>query len=88
MHHVQVSHHVDPTSSPGSLTQSHFRAFKNLPPKARAGVGVGIIAWGVAGLYLSDRAEEKFGYTPTEEDKAKLEQYTPRIVTVERTQER
>jgi hypothetical protein len=35
-------------------------------------------------LYLSDVAEEKFGFTPSEEDKAQLEKYTPRIITVER----
>lgn len=52
----------------------------------RLGVGVGIIAWGGAGLYLSDRAEERFGYTPTDEDKAKLDMYTPKIVTVEKNQ--
>ncbi|KAH6895458.1 hypothetical protein B0T10DRAFT_477976 [Thelonectria olida] len=61
-----------------------FKAFKNLSPKTRAGVGLAVIAWGTAGLYLSDRAEQKFGYTPTEEDKAKLDAYTPRIITVDK----
>jgi hypothetical protein len=48
------------------------------------GVGLGIIAWGAAGLYLSDRAEERFGYTPTEQDTEELRRMTPRIVTVDR----
>ncbi|CAM1511406.1 Fc.00g089190.m01.CDS01 [Cosmosporella sp. VM-42] len=65
-----------------------FKAYKNLSTKARLGVGVGIIAWGAAGLYLSDQAEEKFGYTPTEEDKAELSRYTPKIITVEKNQEK
>ncbi|KAH6996213.1 hypothetical protein BKA56DRAFT_570889 [Ilyonectria sp. MPI-CAGE-AT-0026] len=58
-----------------------FKAFKNLPPKTRAGVGVAILAWGGVGLYLSDRAEEE--YPATEEDKAKLSQYTPKIIVVD-----
>ncbi|KAF7559666.1 hypothetical protein G7046_g4498 [Stylonectria norvegica] len=64
-----------------------FKTFKNLSPKTRAGVGVGILAWGAVGLYLSDRAEEKFGYTPTEQDKAALSRYTPKLITIERNQE-
>ncbi|KAH7160828.1 hypothetical protein EDB81DRAFT_783245 [Dactylonectria macrodidyma] len=65
-----------------------FTAFKNLPPKTRAGVGVAILAWGGAGLYLSDRVEEE--YPASEEDKAKLNQYTPKITVVEndKSQER
>ncbi|KAI5463307.1 hypothetical protein BGZ63DRAFT_381050 [Mariannaea sp. PMI_226] len=64
-----------------------FKAFKNLSPKTRAGVGLAVIAWGTAGLYLSDRAEEKFGFTPTPEDQAKLDQYTPRIITVDKQEQ-
>jgi hypothetical protein len=64
-----------------------LRSFKNLPAKTRMAVGVGVIAWGVAGLYLSDKAEESLGYTPTEADKEKIRQYTPRITAVERPAE-
>lgn len=67
-----------------SICSPYDRAFKNLSPAARAGVGVGIMAWGTAGLYLSPVAEEKLGLTPTEEDKALLEKYTPKITPVER----
>lgn len=45
---------------------------------------MGFLAWGVAGLYLSDRAEEKFGYTPSEQDKVDLEKMKPEIVVVDR----
>jgi hypothetical protein len=63
------------------------RAYTNLAPKTRLGVGVAIIAWGCAGLYLSDKAEEKFGYTPTEEDKSALRDMAPKITTVEKNQD-
>lgn len=56
------------------------RAYKNLSSKSKLGVGVGLLAWGVAGLYLSDRAEEKFGFTPSEKDKAELETMKPILV--------
>ncbi|KAM3526003.1 hypothetical protein NHJ13051_003689 [Beauveria bassiana] len=61
-----------------------LKAYKNLSPNARLGVGVGVLIWGTAGLYLSDRAEERFGFKPTEQDKEELRQMTPHIVAVER----
>ena len=62
----------------------HHRAYKNLSPKTRMGVGVGVIAWGVVGLYLSDTAEEKLGYTPSEQDKEDLWKWAPKVTTVDR----
>lgn len=56
-----------------------------MSPTTRAGVGVAIIAWGAAGLYLTPVVEEKMGLTPSEEDKAALDKYRPKIVTVEKT---
>jgi len=41
------------------------------------------MAWGIAGLYFSDMAEESLGLTPTAEDKAKLEQYIPKVSVVD-----
>lgn len=73
--HSQLTHFAHIALTP------RCRAFKNLPPKTRAGVGVAILAWGGVGLYLSDRAEEE--YPATEEDKAKLSQYTPKIIVVD-----
>ncbi|KAL7818806.1 hypothetical protein V8C44DRAFT_319155 [Trichoderma aethiopicum] len=61
-----------------------FKAYKNLTPNTRLGVGVAVIAWGIAGLYISDKAEESFGFTPTEEDKAELRNMAPRITTVDK----
>ncbi|OAQ63223.2 hypothetical protein VFPPC_16441 [Pochonia chlamydosporia 170] len=62
-----------------------LKAYKNLSPKTRAGVGIGIIAWGVVGLYLSDQAEEKFGYTPSEKDKEELWKWAPKVTTVDKS---
>ncbi|KAH7275269.1 hypothetical protein B0J15DRAFT_540303 [Fusarium solani] len=61
-----------------------LEAYKNLSPKTRLGVGVAILAWGAGGLMLADTVEETLGLTPTEEDKAKLDKYTPKIITVEK----
>lgn len=36
------------------------------------------------GLLLSDRAEEAFGFTPTEKDKKDLREATPKIHMIER----
>ena len=40
--------------------------------------GAAVIAWGAAGLYLTDRAEERY-FSPSEEDRARLEEMKPRI---------
>lgn len=62
------------------LTQ--LRAYNNLSSKTRVGLGMGIIAWGAVGLYLSDRAEEKYEAPP--EDKAVVDRYVPRVTVVEK----
>ncbi|KAI0161684.1 hypothetical protein GGR52DRAFT_134144 [Hypoxylon sp. FL1284] len=62
-----------------------LQSFRNLSPRARAGVGVGLLAWGGLGLYLSDRAEEQYGLTPTDDDKAALAQALPRITAVDKS---
>ncbi|KAI1775252.1 putative fatty acid activator Faa4 [Hypoxylon cercidicola] len=63
---------------------SLLRSFRNLSPRARAGVGLGLLAWGAIGLQLSDRAEERYGLAATEDDKAALAKVLPRITAVER----
>lgn len=55
-----------------------------MSPRTRLGVGLGLLAWGVVGLQLSDRAEEKYGFKASDEEKARLSQLAPRIVTVDR----
>jgi hypothetical protein len=71
-------------SPPQNLTKR--RTFRNLSPKTRILVGVGFLAWGTAGLYISDRAEKKMGFEATEKDREALEGVLPRITVVERDQ--
>ncbi|KAF4962332.1 hypothetical protein FSARC_9575 [Fusarium sarcochroum] len=66
------------------MFHSQPRAYKNLSSKTRLGVGVAILAWGAGGLMLTEPLEKSLGLTPTEEDKAELDKYTPKIVTVEK----
>jgi hypothetical protein len=47
-------------------------------------IGVGVMAYAGAGLYLSDKAEEKFGLTPTEKDREQLRDALPKIAAVEK----
>ncbi|KAI0888649.1 uncharacterized protein GGS22DRAFT_61687 [Annulohypoxylon maeteangense] len=62
---------------------SLLQAFRNLSRRTRICVGVGLFAWGLAGLRLSGRVEEQFGLTPTEEDKAALAKFFPSITAVD-----
>jgi hypothetical protein len=71
-----------PLSHAPLLTRS--RAFRNLPQRTRVGVGAALLAWGTAGLYLSDTAEKKLGLEPSEEDRAALDAVIPRITVVKR----
>lgn len=66
------------------VANNSHRWFKSIQPKTRMMIGVGIMAYAGAGLYLSDKAEEKFGLTPTEKDKMELREAMPRISPVEK----
>lgn len=63
------------------------RWYKNLPAKNRLFMGIGIMAYAVGGMWLSDRAEEKLGLVPNEQDKEDLQKMMPKIRTVERKSE-
>lgn len=54
-----------------------------MKPLHRAGVGLAVIAWGAAGLWLSDRAEERY-FVATDEERAKIEELKPRVTFVDR----
>ncbi|KAF2125017.1 hypothetical protein P153DRAFT_389872 [Dothidotthia symphoricarpi CBS 119687] len=58
--------------------------YKGITPKTRVIIGVGIMAYAGVGLFLSDKAEEKFGLVPTEKDKEDLRNALPKITTVEK----
>lgn len=47
-------------------------------------IGGGVMAYAVFGLYASDKAEQAFEFTPTEQDKQKLQESIPKIHMVER----
>ncbi|KAJ4139340.1 hypothetical protein NW765_003239 [Fusarium oxysporum] len=72
--------------SPTITSTIMLKAYKNLSPKTRLGVGIAIIAWGAGGLMLTDPLEKSLGLTPTEEDKAELDKYTPKITTVDKNE--
>ncbi|KAK1473038.1 hypothetical protein CCUS01_05645 [Colletotrichum cuscutae] len=69
------------SSPPPHPPRGTYRAYKNLTPKTRLGFGVAVLAWGGAGLYFSDRAEEK--YQPTPEEKAVVDKYVPKVTVVD-----
>jgi hypothetical protein len=60
------------------------RSFRGLSLRGRLGVGLGLLAWGTIGLYLSNTAEKKLGLEPTEKDREALGKMVPNITTVER----
>ncbi|KAF1832564.1 hypothetical protein BDW02DRAFT_599864 [Decorospora gaudefroyi] len=58
--------------------------FKGIPPRTRIIVGVGIMAYASAGLYLSDKAEEHLRRTATEKEEEELRNRPAGRPTVEK----
>ncbi|KAF2731636.1 hypothetical protein EJ04DRAFT_566648 [Polyplosphaeria fusca] len=58
--------------------------YRGISPKSRVLIGVGVMAYAGLGLFLSDKAEEKFGLVPTEKDKEDLRKAIPKITAVEK----
>ncbi|KAG9230788.1 hypothetical protein BJ875DRAFT_430977 [Amylocarpus encephaloides] len=65
-----------------------LKAYRALPPRTRLAVGVSLLAWGSIGLYASDGAGAKLGFTATAPDREALEAVMPRVVSVERPEGR
>jgi hypothetical protein len=65
------------------LTTSN-RSFRNLSPRTRFAVGLGVLSWGSIGLYLSDAAEKKLGFEATDRDKESLKEMMPKIVVMDK----
>ena len=47
-------------------------------------IGAGIAVYAFAGMYISDRMEEKLGLVPTDKDFTELRNALPKISTVEK----
>jgi hypothetical protein len=63
---------------------SLWTSYRSLSPRTRLLIGGGIMAYAGLGLFLSDKAEEAFGFVPTEQDKQRLKEAIPKISLVER----
>ncbi|KAJ5051983.1 uncharacterized protein L3040_001744 [Drepanopeziza brunnea f. sp. 'multigermtubi'] len=55
-----------------------------LPPRTRLAVGLGFLAWGTAGLYLTDGAERKLGWSAAGREGEEEGVALPRVRVVER----
>ncbi|KAH7314200.1 hypothetical protein BKA65DRAFT_466740 [Rhexocercosporidium sp. MPI-PUGE-AT-0058] len=63
---------------------SLFNSFRNLTPRTRILVGASFLAWGTLGLYITDRAESRFGLEASESDREALGRVVPSVRVVER----
>jgi len=58
---------------------SLWHSYRSLSPRTRLIIGGGIMAYAGFGLLVSDKAEQILGFTPTEEDKRKLQEVLPKV---------
>ncbi|KXS93797.1 hypothetical protein AC578_828 [Pseudocercospora eumusae] len=63
---------------------SLWRSYRNLSQRTRLILGGSIMAYATAGLFLSEKAESFFGFTPTEQDKQALKDAVPKFQFVEK----
>lgn len=47
-------------------------------------VGLGVVAWGTIGLYMTPAAEKGLGLEPSEKDQQALEDAKPKIIFISR----
>ncbi|KAL8952274.1 MAG: hypothetical protein Q9222_001805 [Ikaeria aurantiellina] len=60
-----------------------WQSFRNLQPRTRIYIGVGVMAYSGIGLLVSSKAEQKFGMVPTEKDREALRDALPKISRVD-----
>jgi hypothetical protein len=60
------------------------RKYLALTPRTRIIIGLGVMAYAGAALYLSDRAEDTFNLKATEEEKKRLHEMIPKIRSIDR----
>lgn len=76
--------YVHPSRFNQYVTDNVLRAYRNLSPRTRLMIGGGVMLYAGFGLFLSDKAEQTFGFTPSEEDKRKLREAVPKIHVVDK----
>ncbi|KAA6414620.1 MAG: hypothetical protein FRX48_01370 [Lasallia pustulata] len=63
---------------------SLWQSYRNLQPRTRLLLGLGLMGWAGLGILISDQAEKAFGMVPSEKDREELEKVVPRVRFVER----
>ncbi|WPG99332.1 Hypothetical protein R9X50_00214600 [Acrodontium crateriforme] len=63
---------------------SIWQSYRNLSVRTRLIIGGGVMAYAAFGMFVSDRAEQALGFTPTEDDKKRLQEAIPTIHVVDR----
>lgn len=75
----KLSRSLQTSTGPRSL----WKSYQNLSSRARLLIGGAVIAYSLAGLWVADTAEKKFGFTPSEEEKKELRDLVPRVRVVD-----
>ncbi|KAF2836064.1 hypothetical protein M501DRAFT_960888 [Patellaria atrata CBS 101060] len=63
---------------------SIWQSYRNLSPKTRTLFGLGVIAWAGIGLMATEKAEKKFGFEPTDQDRKELDRILPKVRVVDK----
>jgi len=61
-----------------------WTSYRSLSQRTRLIIGGSIITYALAGMFLSDKAEQALGLVPTDQDKQRLNEAMPKIHAVDR----
>lgn len=67
-----------------TTSMSLLDSYRNLSPRTRLLIGGGIMTYAVAGMFLTDKAEDLFGFKASEKEKQQLKDAVPKIHAVDR----
>ena len=66
------------------LANQSARSYRLLSTRTRLIIGVGIMTYAGFGILVSDKAEQVFGFVPTEQDKQRLQEAIPKVHALDR----
>lgn len=72
------------SESPRYPTMSLWRSYTSLTPNTRLFFGLGVLAWGAAGLFFSDGIESALGMKPSEKETKEMDGWIPKVSVIDR----
>ena len=67
---------------------SLWKSYTSLAPNTRLLVGLGVLTWGLGGLFFSDSIETGLGMKASEKETKEVEDWIPKVSAIERAKDK